>query len=98
MASIYGLSKFIIAPMTQNLTEARHDFAAHTQEQLEEFNKRLGESVSVDPATKAKVKASDALDDVSEAGNRSRARCNRARKPTEDHKIASAGTGSHTIE
>jgi hypothetical protein len=67
MASVYGLSKFIIAPMTQNLTEARHDFAAHTQEQLEEFNKRLGESVSVDPATKAKTKASDAPDDISEA-------------------------------
>ncbi|KAH3908696.1 hypothetical protein HBI56_074210 [Parastagonospora nodorum] len=67
MATLYGFSKYIIAPMTQNLTEARHDFAAHTQEQLAEFNKRLGESVSVDPATKAKNKATDAADDVSEA-------------------------------
>jgi len=67
MATLYGFSKYIIAPMTQNLTEARHDFAAHTQEQLAEFNKRLGESVSVDPATQAKSKGTDAADDVSEA-------------------------------
>lgn len=67
MATLYGFSKYIVAPMTQNLTEARHDFAAHTQEQLTEFNKRLGESVSVDPATQAKNKATDAADDVSEA-------------------------------
>jgi hypothetical protein len=67
VATLYGFSKYIIAPMTQNLTEARHDFAAHTQEQLAEFNKRLGESVSVDPATKAKNTATDVADDVSEA-------------------------------
>jgi hypothetical protein len=67
MATLYGLSKFIVAPMTQNLTEARHDFAVHTQEQLEEFNKRLGESVSVDPATKTKTKGTDVADDISEA-------------------------------
>jgi hypothetical protein len=67
MATMYGLSKYIVAPMTQNLTEARHEFATHTQEQLEEFNKRLGEAVSVDPATKAKTKVTDVADDVSEA-------------------------------
>jgi hypothetical protein len=67
MATIYGLSKYIIAPMRQDLTESRHEFAAHTQEQLVEFNKRLGEAVSVDPATQAKVKGADVADDVSEA-------------------------------
>lgn len=66
MSTIYGLSKFVISPMTQSLTEARHDFATHTQEQLKEFNKKLGESVSVDPASKVK-KATDVADDVSEA-------------------------------
>lgn len=66
MASIYGLSKYIIAPMTQNLAEARHDFAEHTQEQLKEFNDKLVKSVSVDPTSKTK-KISDILDDVSEA-------------------------------
>jgi hypothetical protein len=67
MATIYGLSKYIVAPMTQQLTESRHDFATHTQEQLNEFNKRLGEAVSVDPATKTKAKTTDVADDVSEA-------------------------------
>jgi hypothetical protein len=67
MATLYGFSKYIVAPMTQNLTEARHDFAAHTREQLAEFNKRLGESVSVDPATKTKTKPTDVADDISEA-------------------------------
>jgi hypothetical protein len=67
MATIYGLSKYIVAPMTQQLTESRHDFATHTQEQLTELNKRLGDVVSVDPATKTKAKTSDVADDVSEA-------------------------------
>ncbi|KAL5113886.1 hypothetical protein ACEQ8H_008236 [Pleosporales sp. CAS-2024a] len=67
MATMYGLSKYIVAPMTRNLTEVRHDFASHTQQQLAEFNKRLGESVTVDPATKVKSKSTDMADDVSEA-------------------------------
>lgn len=66
MATIYGISKYLLAPMVQNMTEARHDFASHTQEQLQELNKRLGEAVSVDPATKAKTIA-DIADDISEA-------------------------------
>jgi hypothetical protein len=66
MATIYGISNYIVAPMTQNLTESRHDLAQHTQEQLAEFNKRLGNVVSVDPATQAK-KITDTADDVSEA-------------------------------
>jgi hypothetical protein len=66
MASIYGLSKFIIAPMTQSLAEKRQDFASHTQEQLKELNERLGKAVSVDPASKVKI-AADIADDISEA-------------------------------
>ncbi|CAO2651215.1 Nn.00g095120.m01.CDS01 [Neocucurbitaria sp. VM-36] len=66
MAGIYGLSKYIIAPMTENLAESRHDFATHTHEQLKEFNERLGEAVSVDPASKTK-KITDIVDDISEA-------------------------------
>ncbi|KAH6841631.1 hypothetical protein B0T12DRAFT_362407 [Alternaria alternata] len=66
MASIYGLSKYIIAPMTHNLAESRQDFASHTQEQLKELNSRLAKAVSVDPASKVKAIA-DAADDVSEA-------------------------------
>ncbi|KAF2829771.1 DUF726-domain-containing protein [Ophiobolus disseminans] len=66
MATLYGLSKYIVAPMTQNLTESRHDFAAHAQDQLKEFNRRLGDIVSVDPASHIK-KATDIADNVSEA-------------------------------
>lgn len=67
MATLYGLSKYIIAPMAHNLAEARHDFAAHTQEQLVELNKKLGGAVSVDPASKVKKTTSEIGDDVSEA-------------------------------
>lgn len=53
--------------MTEKLAESRHDFAAHTQEQLLELNKKLGEAVSVDPASKTKKTTSEIGDDVSEA-------------------------------
>jgi hypothetical protein len=66
MATIYGISKYLVAPMTQDMTESRHDFASHAHEQLLEFNKRLGDVVSVDPATKAKT-ITDVADDISEA-------------------------------
>lgn len=64
---MYGLSKYIIKPMTENLADARHDFASHTQEQLQEFNKRLGEIVSTDPANKPKPVVAEPSDDISEA-------------------------------
>ncbi|KAF2131030.1 DUF726-domain-containing protein [Dothidotthia symphoricarpi CBS 119687] len=67
MSTIYGLSKFIIGPMAQNLAESRHDFATHTQDQLKEFNQKLGDLVSVDPASVSKTSASEMGDDVSEA-------------------------------
>lgn len=67
MATMYGLSKYIVAPMMQNLSESRHEFASHTQEKLEELNSRLKEAASVDPATTRKSKSTDAADDVSEA-------------------------------
>ena len=64
---MYGLSKYIIAPMAQNLVESRHDFASHAKVQLDEFNNRLKDVVSSDPATKLKAGASDIMDDISEA-------------------------------
>lgn len=67
MATLYGLSKYMIAPMAHQLAEARHDFAEHTQEQLTELNKKLVGSVSVDPAVKVKKTTSEMGDDVSEA-------------------------------
>jgi hypothetical protein len=67
MATIYGLSKYIIAPMTQNLAEARHDFASHTKEKLDELNSKLGDVVSIDPANNPKSVISEIVDDISEA-------------------------------
>lgn len=67
VATVYGLSKFIIGPMTHDLTESRHEFAGHAQEQLNKLNERLRDSASVDPATKPKTSASDVVDDISEA-------------------------------
>lgn len=64
---MYGLAKFIIAPMTQSLAESRHDFASHTKEQLDSLNSRLGDMVSEDPAQKPKPAASEIADDISEA-------------------------------
>lgn len=66
-ATMYGLAKFIIAPMTQNLADSRHDFASHTKEQLDTLNSRLGEAVSEDPALKSKPRIADIVDDISEA-------------------------------
>ncbi|KAF2741038.1 DUF726-domain-containing protein [Polyplosphaeria fusca] len=67
MATMYGLSKYIIAPMVERLVESRHDLASHAQEHLSEFNKRLGDVTSIDPANKPKSSVSDTLDDISEA-------------------------------
>ena len=66
MATMYGLSKYIIAPMTHGLAESRRDFASHTNEQLKELNERLRKAVSVDPASKVKP-IEDGADNVSEA-------------------------------
>jgi hypothetical protein len=60
MATLYGLSKYMISPMAHQLAEARHDFASHTQEQLTELNKKLVGSVSIDPAIKIKKTTSEA--------------------------------------
>lgn len=67
VATLYGLSKYVIGPMTQNLAESRHEFASHAREHLDKLNERLLESASVDPATRQTKSASDVLDDISEA-------------------------------
>ncbi|KAF2803594.1 uncharacterized protein BDZ99DRAFT_468127 [Mytilinidion resinicola] len=66
--AIYGISKYIVSPMTETLTDARHDFASHAQIHVEEFNTKLGDIVSVDPATTSKLlKPTGHGDDISEA-------------------------------
>lgn len=48
-AALYGCSKYLINPMMETLTEARHDFATHSQEQLKLINRKLSSVISVDP-------------------------------------------------
>ncbi len=48
-ALIYGASKYLITPIVENLTSARHDFAGHVNLHLKDLNSKLGEVVSVDP-------------------------------------------------
>ncbi|KAL9089069.1 MAG: hypothetical protein Q9165_005882 [Trypethelium subeluteriae] len=51
VAAFYGLSKYIIRPMTESLTEARHDLATHAQTLIQEFNERISKIVSTVPPT-----------------------------------------------
>ena len=58
--------------MAGSLAEARHDFASHTQTQINDLNSRLSGIVSIDPSTTPKQttmtsKPADPADDVSEA-------------------------------
>lgn len=46
MATAYGLSKYIIEPMSETLTAARHDFLEHSAAHIDELNSRLEKSVS----------------------------------------------------
>jgi hypothetical protein len=67
VATMYGVARYIVAPMTQNLAESRRDYATHTAGKLEELNGRLKDVVSADPADKVKPSVFDVVDDVSEA-------------------------------
>lgn len=50
-ASAYALSKYIIAPMADNLNDARHDLFEHTTDHVSEFNDRLSKLVSTVPSS-----------------------------------------------
>lgn len=67
-AAIYGASKFLITPMTEALTHARHEFAENAQERLDELNHKLSNIVSVDPKTNLNMRINlQQADSVSEA-------------------------------
>ncbi|KAI5195690.1 hypothetical protein E4T39_08110 [Aureobasidium subglaciale] len=50
-ASAYALSKYIIAPMADNLNDARHDLFEHTSDYVNDFNDRLSKVVSTVPSS-----------------------------------------------
>lgn len=58
-ALIYGASKYLVTPMSASLTEARHDFAAHSQGKVDEMNLRLEKLVSKVPAGAKTITAAD---------------------------------------
>ena len=62
-ATLYGVSKFIVAPMTEGLTASRHDFAQHTEEQLGKLNEKLTHVVSSVPSS-AQVRNGDVDSDL----------------------------------
>ena len=50
-ASAYALSKYIIAPMADNLNDARHDLFEHTTDHVTEVNDKLSKLVSTVPSS-----------------------------------------------
>ncbi|KAH0276591.1 hypothetical protein KCU91_g3759, partial [Aureobasidium melanogenum] len=50
-ASAYALSKYIIAPMADNLNEARHDLFEHTGDHVTNFNDKISKLVSTVPSS-----------------------------------------------
>lgn len=50
-ASAYALSKYIIAPMADNLNEARHDLFEHTGNHVSDLNDKLTKLVSTVPSS-----------------------------------------------
>ncbi|KEQ63525.1 uncharacterized protein M437DRAFT_25466, partial [Aureobasidium melanogenum CBS 110374] len=50
-ASAYALSKYIIAPMADNLNEARHDLFEHTGDHVTNFNDKISKLVSIVPSS-----------------------------------------------
>lgn len=67
-AAFYGLSKFIIEPMTENLTSARHDLYQHRQQQIDTLNEKLSSLVSkIPPTTKPNTISPNDADSDSES-------------------------------
>ena len=66
-ALIYGASKYLVAPMTANLTDARHEFASHSLGKIDEMNERLGKLVSKMPEPKKEKAVEFDVDDEAES-------------------------------
>ncbi|KAL9091361.1 MAG: hypothetical protein Q9159_001445 [Coniocarpon cinnabarinum] len=47
--TLYGMSEYLVKPMVDSLSLARHDFHSHSQAKVEELNRRLEAIVSTDP-------------------------------------------------
>lgn len=58
-ATFYGLSKYLVNPMREQLTEARHDYFSHVQAKLDALNEKLARTVSHVPETSPKKRSDD---------------------------------------
>lgn len=58
-ALVHGASKYLVTPMAASLTEARHDFASHSQGKIDEMNERLEKLVSKIPPGAKTLKPTD---------------------------------------
>ncbi|KAL8768147.1 MAG: hypothetical protein Q9209_005538 [Squamulea sp. 1 TL-2023] len=69
VATAYGTSKYLVEPMIQSLTSARHDLFSNTQNNLDGLTRKLEESISTVPnrVSKGTVKENeDVLSDTTE--------------------------------
>ncbi|KAI9839519.1 MAG: hypothetical protein M1819_002144 [Sarea resinae] len=67
--TIYGANKYLVAPMREALTSARHDFASTTQSNLDNLNEKLEGVVSEVPPPRptGQAKEGDAVASSSDA-------------------------------
>ncbi|GAB7349128.1 hypothetical protein MBLNU459_g8074t1 [Dothideomycetes sp. NU459] len=63
-ATIYGLSKYVIGPMSESLAMARHEFADHASSRIDTFNEKLSAIVSAGPAKSHPSTKPDVGDDL----------------------------------
>lgn len=63
-ALIYGASKYLVTPMSDSLTDARHDFATHSLCKIDEMNEKLETLVSKVPDKKSRSDDQEAEDDA----------------------------------
>ncbi|PGH23517.1 hypothetical protein AJ80_02471 [Polytolypa hystricis UAMH7299] len=61
-ATIYGASKFLVTPMLESLTSARHDLSSTAQRNLQTLNEKLEENVSTIPPAATVASKSHAND------------------------------------
>lgn len=56
---LYAASKWIISPMVDSLSEARHDFLSHSNSKVDDLNERLSKIVSKVPDAKKELHTSE---------------------------------------
>jgi hypothetical protein len=68
---MYALSKYVLAPMHEALSESRHDLFLHASSKVDDLNTRLGGMITKMPAPKMNDKLLDDGDNVSVSSDES---------------------------